>query len=205
MRVWVYVDGFNLYFGALKGTPYRWLDLGKLCDLLLSSHRVEGIRYFTAMVSARAGKPGKEIRQRKYVEAIQTDPRVSVHLGHYLTSIRQAKNANPPPPSVSYVHVEEKGSDVNLASYLLLDAFDRRYEMGVVISNDSDLVEPIRLVRQEFKVPVGVFHPHTTPSSALRKAASWMRPIRGGPLGAARFPPVLEVGNKKRLRKPKKW
>lgn len=24
---YVYVDGFNLYFGALKRTPFKWFDL----------------------------------------------------------------------------------------------------------------------------------------------------------------------------------
>ena len=53
----------------------------------------------------------------------------------------------------------EKGSDVNLASYLLLDAFDRDYEVALVISNDSDLTHPIELVRERFGVRVGVAPP----------------------------------------------
>ena len=34
MKTWVYVDGFNLYFGAVKGTLYKWLDIHTLCSLL---------------------------------------------------------------------------------------------------------------------------------------------------------------------------
>ena len=30
MRTRVYVDAFNLYYGALRGTPYKWLDLDAL-------------------------------------------------------------------------------------------------------------------------------------------------------------------------------
>jgi hypothetical protein len=43
----VYVDGFNLYYGCLKGTPYKWLDLGALCQVLLPPNKIQRIRYFT--------------------------------------------------------------------------------------------------------------------------------------------------------------
>jgi 6-hydroxy-3-succinoylpyridine 3-monooxygenase len=32
LRTRVYVDGYNLYYGCLKGTPYKWLDLLKLFE-----------------------------------------------------------------------------------------------------------------------------------------------------------------------------
>ena len=38
----VYVDGFNLYYGSLKRTPYEWLDLGRLCAGMLPNDRVIG-------------------------------------------------------------------------------------------------------------------------------------------------------------------
>jgi hypothetical protein len=50
MRTNVYVDGFNLYYGCLKGTPYRWLDLEALCSRLLPTNSIHRIRYFTARV-----------------------------------------------------------------------------------------------------------------------------------------------------------
>ena len=58
------------------------------------------------------------------------------------------------PKTVQVMKSEEKGSDVNLATYLLVDAFDDDYEMAVVVTNDSDLAEPIRLVRQKFRKKV---------------------------------------------------
>jgi uncharacterized LabA/DUF88 family protein len=60
---------------------------------------------------------------------------------------------------MSIIEREEKGSDVNLASYLLLDAFNREYDLAVVVSNDSDLAEPIRLVRSEFGLRVRIVNP----------------------------------------------
>lgn len=52
-RTNVYIDGFNLFYGALKGSPYKWLDLEALCHQLLPKDSIHRIRYFTAKVSAR--------------------------------------------------------------------------------------------------------------------------------------------------------
>ena len=65
----VYVDAFNLYYGSLKGTPYRWLDLGALCARLLPKDRINRIRYFTATVSARPDNPDAPQRQQVYLRA----------------------------------------------------------------------------------------------------------------------------------------
>jgi hypothetical protein len=39
----VYIDGFNLYYGLLKGKPYKWLDLERFCDQLLPKNTVTKI------------------------------------------------------------------------------------------------------------------------------------------------------------------
>ena len=88
---------------------------------------------------------------------------------------------------------EEKGSDVNLATYLLLDGFQRDYELAAVISNDSDLVHPIEVVRRDLELPVWVINPHRkTPSWALRNAASAYRSVREGALRSSQFPETLQ-------------
>ncbi|HLA80176.1 MAG TPA: NYN domain-containing protein, partial [Thermoleophilia bacterium] len=65
-KSYVYVDGFNLYYGAVKETPYRWLNIRRLCELLLPSHTIHKIKYFTARVSARRDDPDKPTRQQIY-------------------------------------------------------------------------------------------------------------------------------------------
>ena len=86
------------------------------------------------------------------------------------------------PRTVEILDTEEKGSDVNLASYLLLDGFENDYEMAVVISNDSDLQLPIRMTRTKLGKQLGVIDPSNKTSFELRKAASWYRRLRRGPL-----------------------
>ena len=61
----------------------------------------------------------------------------------------------PPYPVVAKVwKTEEKGSDVNLASHLVYDACQGSFDVAAVLSNDTDLVEPIRIVTQELGLPV---------------------------------------------------
>ena len=83
MRTHVYIDGFNLYFGAVKGTPYKWLDLQRLCEQLLPIHDIRLIRYYTARISARANDTQAPARQQAYLRALATLPKVSIFYGHY--------------------------------------------------------------------------------------------------------------------------
>jgi hypothetical protein len=120
LRTNVYVDGFNLYYGCLKGTPYKWLDLDAMCRRLLPKHELSRIRYFTAIISARPLDPSGPVRQQAYLRALATMPHVSIHLGHFLTSHVRMPLAVPPargPRTVEVIKTEEKGSDVNLATY----------------------------------------------------------------------------------------
>lgn len=82
----VYVDGFNLYYGCLKGPPHKWLDLEALCARLLPQNQIKRIRYFTARISARPGDVHGPVHQDAYLRALTTLPTASVHLGHFLTN-----------------------------------------------------------------------------------------------------------------------
>ena len=78
MKTIVYVDGFNLYYGALRGTPYKWLDVVALCRALLPRHEVTGVKYFTARVSPRESDPQQRTRQQVYLRAIQARSPVEI-------------------------------------------------------------------------------------------------------------------------------
>ncbi len=207
IRTNVYVDGLNLYYRALRDTPFRWLDIGKLARLLLPRNEINRIRYFTALVIARPSDPMQPQRQQAYLRALQTIPDLTIHYGHLLAKKKRRPLSRPPeigPRTVEILDTEEKGSDVNLASYLLVDGFDDEYELAVVISNDSDLELPIRMVREKLGKEVGVFDPSRRRSFELHNAASWYRPLRQGPLSASLFPdtPTGEQGG---ITKPAGW
>lgn len=191
MKTNVYIDGFNLYYGAVKGTPYRWLDIGALCRAMLPKNTINRIRYFTALVQSRPNDPQQGQRQQTYIRALETIPNLTVHYGHFLSSSVRMTLANPPPHgprTVEVLKTEEKGSDVNIATFLLMDAFNREYDTAVVVSNDSDLALPIQFVQQRFACTVGLLNPHKNPSRTLLKVVTFYKPIRTGVLQVSQFP-----------------
>src|SRR5205823_5528609 len=86
---------------------------------------------------------------------------------------------------------EEKGSDVNLATFLVSDAYERDFEQAVVVSNDSDLCTPVALVRTRLGLPVIVYNPGEHHSADLQRDATVMRKLRRGPMIGSQFPPTL--------------
>src|SRR3990167_8279368 len=164
-RTIIYVDGFNLYYGCLKKTPYRWLDLKSLFEKLLdSSHQICKIKYFTALVSIRKNDNQSQLHQKYYLQALETFiPEIEIHYGHYLTHTVKAKVANPPPEFIDILKTEEKGSDVNLALHFLNDAWLDNYDCAVLVSNDSDLAESMKLVKMQHQKKLGLIFPDTNP------------------------------------------
>jgi len=129
-RTYVYIDGFNRYYGAFKGTPYKWLNLQMMCELLLPKNEVVRIKYFTARVNGRTGDPNQAERQQIYLRALRTIPNLEIIYGHFLTHTVSMRVANPGPNEPKYVSVlktEEKGSDVNIAAHLINDGYQKRY------------------------------------------------------------------------------
>jgi uncharacterized LabA/DUF88 family protein len=200
VRTNVYVDGFNLYYGCLKGTPYRWLDLEALCCRLLPTNSIHRIRYFTARVAARPNKAHDPIHQEMYLRALRTLPTVTIHLGHFLTKPVTMPLADPAPGGPRFAEVmktEEKGSDVNLATYLVADAFRNDADCFVLISNDSDLTEPLRIVRHELGKVVGLLNPQAPAKRSRALLAckpSFFKQIRAGALRNSQFPPNMKDG-----------
>ncbi len=193
-KTYVYIDGFNLYYGCLKGTPYRWLDLAELCRLMLPPNDVRQINYYTARVGVRIGDPDQPIRQQSYLRALGTLPTVSIHFGHYLSHPTWMPLKTPPLSGRRFVEViktEEKGSDVNLATHLVRDAYENAFDAAVLITNDSDLREPVELVKNRLGKVVGILNPHKYAADVLNRAATFVKPIRSGVLRASQFPDEL--------------
>jgi hypothetical protein len=195
MKTNVYVDGFNLYYRALKGTPYRWLDLGQVCRRLLPSHEVHRIRYFTAILQPWRGNTREQRKQLTYLRALRTIPNLTIHLGQFRTDVRRRPLVLPiigAGPSVKVWITQEKGSDVNLATFLLLDAFEKDCEQALLISNDSDLATPVAMVRRKLGLPIGVVNPNTRARNplhrALAQAATFQRRLRERTLAECQFP-----------------
>lgn len=159
MNAILYIDGFNLYYGAVRKTPFRWLDPVRLAGALFPRNMVVGVKYFSAKVDPGIGDPQAPNRQATYWRALRTLPNLEIIEGQFRTRQTFAKVVKPPPEKVQVFKNEEKGSDVNLAAHLLLDGFRNHYQVAIVVSGDSDLITPIRMVREELGKPVGVLNP----------------------------------------------
>jgi uncharacterized LabA/DUF88 family protein len=204
-RVRVYIDGFNLYYGALKANPaLKWLDLQAL-GAALAPGADTWVRYFTAKVDDR--KAASQARQRQYLAAVRGLPLVSVHFGHFTTHPTFMPLANPSPRgqvTAEVLKTEEKGSDVNLATFLLLDGFDRLYDEAIVISDDSDLSEPVAQANRRF----GAVHVVSPRNLRLRSladnAASWaaLSPVI---LAACQLPSPLTLPTGRSVTRPPEW
>ena len=178
-----------------------------MCRLLFPKNQINQIKYFTALVSARSSDPNQPMRQQIYLRALNTLPNLSIIYGHYLSHEIQMPLAGCPPGEQKYANViktEEKGSDVNLAAHLIHDAHLNQFEVAIVVSNDSDLLAPIQILRNELKKKVGVVIPHPHPSYILMKNADFIQRLRPGLLKASQFPEVL-VDQKGQFHKPPSW
>lgn len=209
LRANVYVDGFNVYY-AIRRTPYRWLDLGALFDQLLQGYDVQRIRYFTARIKSRPGDLTSATSQQVYLDALASEPRLTAHFGQFLASTTFMHLVDPPPPpaapTVAVNKTEEKGSDVNLASWMLVDAYENDCDLAVLVTNDSDFRFPMNVISQRLGRPVGLVNPYDqNPSRALMKEKpTLVRRIRPGLLAASQFPDPLTVGQRT-LHRPAAW
>ncbi|MEU4391009.1 NYN domain-containing protein [Kribbella sp. NPDC023855] len=195
MRVGVYVDGYNLYYGGRelcgRSQPgWRWLDIRAIAQRVLvqastwTTATIDRVVYCTARIDALTN-PSGQVDQDTYLKALLSSGSVDhIEYGKYVARLKHAplavrgKNNRPivakaawpimvqdssssPVPDaqflVSVLNTEEKGSDVNVASHLLIDALTGVIDAAVVISNDSDLRFPIQKARE--LVPVGLINP----------------------------------------------
>jgi len=175
-RVIAYVDGFNLYFGLKeKGWKrYYWLDIMLLAqNLLKPGQYLVSTKYFTARVSS---PPDKQKRQSTFLEALETIKGLDIFYGHYQLNPRKCRQCG-----YEDYEPKEKMTDVNIAVELLRDSYENKYDVALLISADSDLVPPIKLVKELFpdKRIVAAFPPLRNSAELSRIAHAHLHIGRG--------------------------
>ena len=198
MRTIIYIDGFNLYYRMLKARPdWKWLNPKLLAEQVLNpGHVITRVNYYTARLSSE----------------------IAVHEGNFMTSEPWMPLASPArakpdgyqwnvpaPHVVKVVKYEEKGSDVNLGAHLVRDAFTNSFDVAVVLTNDSDLVEPIRIATREAGKRIGLLVPVRYPTQSLIAAASFHLHIRAGHLARAQFAAQLHAPDGSIIARPASW
>lgn len=230
MKTRIYIDGYNLYYGCLKGTPYKWLDLCKLFYnhiLPSSSHQPQtyndlSIKYFTADIVGKAARSEDSLKdQQTYHRALQfsqQEAQLDIIKGYYaINQIRAFKvdqdNPKKPPNECEYVNVwklEEKQTDVNIAVESLFDVMtDDSIEQVVFVTNDTDLASALNKIKSLNKVKIGLVIPTSDsvrmPNEKLDKLADWTRRnISEDELKASQLQRVIQ-GGRKPATKPIGW
>jgi hypothetical protein len=216
-KVIVYIDGFNLYYRALRKPEHKWLDVQKLAEALLPEDDIVRVKYFTAMIKPSKLDARKHVRQQVYFRALKTLPKVELKYGNYLVSPARMPLYDEwkrgEMKLVCVAKQEEKGTDVNLAAHMIRDGFRSEYEAAAVLTSDSDLQEPFRIVVEELGLPVILLHPYVADTNGtLREPARKLRvysdgrikKIREGLLGACQLPDVLHDSNGQ-ITRPFEW
>jgi uncharacterized LabA/DUF88 family protein len=229
VRAIFYIDGFNFYYLRTKKQPhFKWLNLKTLADRIVPvGTTVLTVNYYTASVSGKID-PDAPRRQQALFSALATVPEVRIIKGRFLYSEKWAGLVQPaqarpkgyqwnqPEPEVVKVKKsEEKGSDVNLGVHLVRDAFVDAFDVAYVLTNDTDLVEPVRIVTQEVGKPVCIVAPCRpfiekgrtipVPAPSLSSVSSFAHYIDDAELLAAQFPTFIPRAGKKPVVRPDAW
>ncbi len=171
----VYVDGLNLYKRLLEGSPeYKWLDIYKMAEILLPTHEIVTVHYFTSRIKPPINDPQAPNRQDAYIRALQANcNKVTVTFGRMTSKDRLFPKSpivideDGRPVLVKVRMTEEKGSDVALASRMVMDAAAGRADMFVLVSSDSDFAPTLELLTSELRVKIGLLSPSPKPSRSL--------------------------------------
>lgn len=214
-RAIVYIDGYNLYYGLIKGTRNKWLDLWAFSKALLQDRfDLVEVKYFTAAVKTHPYDPAAVDRQKIYLQALRTVKGINIIHGFY------AKNKTLAPYAADkcgkcdvaqsgYLPIyklEEKRSDVNLAVSLVSDAACDKADCLVVVTGDSDQVGAIETARYMFKKQIVVFNPHIGESKHLKRVATFYKNIPRDLPAQCQLPETIPVGTHgKTISRPPSW
>jgi hypothetical protein len=205
-RTITYIDGFNLYYGAVKQNPaYKWLDIEKLCKNLRPHDDIRHIRYFSALIQGPT-RPNQEA----YLRALSTTHLVQVVLGKFKMKTAKCGVAACSHATKYFSVPEEKRTDVNIAVFMVDDAYQDLADQFVLFSGDSDLVPAVNVVRNRFpNKRVIVYVPTTNPirgaAVELRTAATDDKTLPIQLIKHSQFPDNVPDGSGGTISRPAAW
>ena len=218
MRTIAYIDGYNLYYGLLRKSQYKWLDVYALFRdqaLNQSSDLVE-VRYYTApMLGKMSDDLESPIRQRRYLQALRKMHPIGLTLieGRIVASTPFQRLIRPIPeaPHLQKVQVldfNEKKTDVNIASDMINGAWLKTYDQAVLRSNDSDLEGALRSIKEHHPhIRIGLVAPISGDdprkiSSDLARFSDWKKILSTTHLSRSQLPDRIPSSH---LAKPTAW
>ena len=166
----VYIDGFNLYYGAVHDTQWKWLDIQTYFERLRQNDDVVKIKYFTALIENNRDARN---RQEAYLQALETMPKVEIILGRFKDKTIRCKVRCGYGGSKGFKAPEEKQTDVAMGVHMLDDAYQGKYDRLILVTGDSDLLPAVEMVKSRF--PTKTIHLYVPARTLQRGAAVEMR------------------------------
>lgn len=229
-RTAVYIDGYNLYYGRLRGSPHKWLDLVRLIENILAdrdqNERLEKVKLFTAYALANFATHGQDSVEaqsayHRALKAMHGDRFEAIYGKHSydrdgaLLPTFVLGQAYDRTQRSRVWKLEEEKTDVNLAITMYRDACKGSFDRIILVSNDSDAEPALQAIREDFpQIVVGVVMPirptaadnvHRRASGSLANLAHWViKQLTDAQLFEAHLPTTVPT-KKKPIRKPAHW
>ena len=195
-RTIIYIDGFNLYYGAVRNTPaLKWLNIAQFCKNLRPHDDIKTIRYFSALIEGPT-RPNQDA----YLKALSTTPLVEIILGKFKKKTVKCSVIGCTHAGGKWFDTrEEKRTDVNIAIFMLDDAYRDLCDQFIVFSGDSDLVPAVNMIRVRFpKKRIIVYVPSQDPARGaaveLRTSAHINKTLPQQIIAKSQFPPQVPDG-----------
>lgn len=199
-RVIAYIDGFNLYFGMREAgfDQCRWLNIRKLVESLLQpNQKLVGVKYYTSRVS---NNPDKQKRQSIYIDALEST-NLEIFYGNYQDGSEECRRCGH-----RWRTAKEKMTDVNIATAIIVDAYEDSYDMAMLISGDSDLTPAIKAVHSLFvKKRVFIAFPPKRHNNSMALVAKGSLIIGRKKLADSQFDEEINSKTGYKLKIPIEW
>lgn len=210
-KVIAYIDGFNLFYCSLKGTPYKWLDLYSLAQSMLQpDDELIAVKYFTAKIKSNKNEPERSLRQDIYLEALSSNPKIQIKYGYF--SIHKTKMPLADEwekgniKTVEVIKTEEKGTDVNLAVQMVADAKDNLFDKALLFSNDSDMSYAVQIAAQDCQKQIGLFINRKDKSfKTLKENVAFIKRLTPTIFANNQLPEEIITTSGRIIYKPKEW
>ena len=230
LRTRVYIDGYNLYYGCLRKTAFKWLDLRALADTVLQSIRIDvggipasmvldplAIKFFTAPILKNFARSADSVScQMAYHQALRGHLGTAVRVieGYFSAELARAHRYEKGTPArdselVDIWKLVEKQSDVALALHAYGDALRAEVDHIVIVTNDTDVVPCLDLIRAHTKASIGLVvptrHQERTVNGDLSRRVDWVRAhLNDDELAACQLPNMVKLGQQA-IHKPLSW
>ena len=211
-RCTIYVDSFNWYFGIFQHRPaWKWLNVQSFFEALRLDEDVVAIKFFTALVEPVKHVSQRRDRQKRYLKALGTLPKVKIILGKYQERTVTCR-ARECMRHLEYQVPEEKKTDVNIAVNLLEDAFRGLTDSMVIVSGDSDLEPAVEWVRRNHpQIKITVYIPvlederHQRRNDNYHRMSVTCKPLPLVDIPRHVFPAAIQINEKEAIARPAEW